>query len=126
MVHITPSWSERGTCRKNSQGGHQIRSFRQNSIQVGIRFGFNDRVAFAGFSFQTAAIKNGDDSSTVTNQLGRLQRAGSLTYAFAPHAQHGGQKFLSERKFLGSKTIFCHQEPSRKASVNEVETVARR
>lgn len=37
------------------------------SIQVCISFSFNDRVAFAGFSFQTAAIKNGDRSSTVTN-----------------------------------------------------------
>src|ERR1041385_5519229 len=46
-----------------------ISKFGKPSIQVCIRFGFNDRVAFAGFSFEAPAIKDGNHSSTVTNQF---------------------------------------------------------
>lgn len=42
------------------------------SIQVCIRFGFNDRVTLAGFRFQATAIKKSDDSSAVANKFGRL------------------------------------------------------
>ena len=45
---------------------------RQNSIQVCIRFGFDDRVTVAGFCFQAPAIKNCNHSSGVTNQFARL------------------------------------------------------
>jgi len=45
---------------------------RQNSIQVCIRFGFDDRVTVAGFCFQAPAIKNCNHSSGVTNQVARL------------------------------------------------------
>ena len=44
-----------------------ISKFGQNSIQIGIRFGFNDRVTVAGFRFKARAIKNCNHSSTVTN-----------------------------------------------------------
>ena len=44
-----------------------ISKFGQNSIQVCIRFGFNDRVTVAGFRFKAPAIKNCNHSSTVTN-----------------------------------------------------------
>jgi hypothetical protein len=67
----------------------EISSVGQHSVQVRIRFGFNDRVTVARFRFEAAAIENSNHSSTVTNQLAGLQRAGSLAYAFAPHAQHG-------------------------------------
>ena len=62
----------------------------RNSIQVCIGFGLNDRVTLAGFRLQTAAIKNRNHSSTVTNQFAGLQRGSGLAYAFAPHTQHVG------------------------------------
>ena len=49
-----------------------ILKFGQNSIQVCIRFGFNDRITVTGFRFQSPAIKKSDHSSTVTNKFGRL------------------------------------------------------
>ena len=49
-----------------------ISKFGENSIQVSIRFGFNDRVTAAGFCFQAPAIKNCNHSSTVTNQFADL------------------------------------------------------
>ena len=55
--------------RRMRDGAHMR---RKNSIQVGVRFGFNDRVTVAGLRFQARAIKKSDHSSTVTNKLGRL------------------------------------------------------
>ena len=49
-----------------------ISKFGENSIQVSIRFGFNDRVTAARFCFQARAIKNCNHSSTVTNQFADL------------------------------------------------------
>ena len=45
----------------------KIRGGSQDSIQVCIRFGLNDRITLAGFCFQATAIRRRDHSSTVTN-----------------------------------------------------------
>ena len=69
-------------------------------IEIFIAFRLDNRVTRAGIRLQTAAVKNRDHTSAITNQFIGLQRARRLVHSFTPHAQHIGHEFLGQSKLF--------------------------
>jgi len=81
-------------------------------------------VAFAGRLFQTFDVVDFDQSPTVADDPGSLQRIGDDRDRVAPRADHLRQHFLGQRQAFAVAQIARAQQPARYARFDRVGGVA--
>src|ERR1700730_886826 len=77
-------------------------SFRSLSGEEPIVFSLDDRIAFAGATFELCTVEHCDMTSAVRNEPGREQSAGSFGDPLPADAQQIGDEFLRHDQFVGS------------------------
>jgi len=77
-----------------------------------------------GGCFEAPAVENRHVAPAVSNQSAPLQRSRRPRDADTSHAQHQCEQFVRDMKRVGLRSITGHEEPPRKASLEQVEASA--
>src|SRR5947207_14981112 len=94
--------------RVSLRAGHLRSEFADVAILA------NYGVAFAGGSFEFAAIEDFYRAAVVLDDLIALQNTRGKAHAGPVSAQHGGQKIMGNRQHAGIDAILGHQQPASK------------